>query len=119
MQSSVCLPWQIDKPASPAGERNDQPRSYTTSGDTIAPEGFVPIGVIAEPKDADAVPRPSSSAPLMGHTRGDGGVAARRAMDERPGMIEIDLPCGTRLRVDALVNERALRRVLSMLRSLS
>src|ERR1700760_2990882 len=35
MQSSVCLPWQIDKPASPAGERNDQPRSYTTSGDTI------------------------------------------------------------------------------------
>jgi hypothetical protein len=28
-------PWQTDKPASPAGERNDQPRSYTTSGDTI------------------------------------------------------------------------------------
>ena len=49
----------------------------------------------------------------------DGGVAARPAMDERPGMIEIDLPCGMRLRVDAFVNERALRRVLLMLRSLS
>ena len=83
------------------------------------PEGFVPIGVIAEPKDADAVPRPGSSALLVRQARVDGGVAPRPAMDERPGMIEIDLPCGTRLRVDALVNERGLRRVLSMLRSLS
>ena len=41
-----------------------------------------------------------------------GGAEARPAMDERPGMIEIDLPDGTRLRVDAFVNERALRRVL-------
>ena len=42
------------------------------------------------------------------------------AMDERPGMVEIDLPCGTRLRVDARsVNERTLRRVLCVLRSLS
>jgi hypothetical protein len=40
-------------------------------------------------------------------------------MDERPGMVEIDLPCGTRLRVDAFVNERTLRRVLCVLRSLS
>jgi len=38
-------------------------------------------------------------------------------MDERPGMIEIDLPGGTRLRVDAFVNERALRRVLSVLQT--
>src|SRR5271166_2564228 len=37
MPSSACPPWQTDKPASPAGERNDQLRSYTTSGDTIAP----------------------------------------------------------------------------------
>jgi NADP-dependent 3-hydroxy acid dehydrogenase YdfG len=35
MPSSACPPWQTDKPARPAGERNDQPRSYTTSGDTI------------------------------------------------------------------------------------
>jgi transposase len=37
-------------------------------------------------------------------------------MEQRPGMIEIDLACGTRLRVDAFVNERALRRVLSVLK---
>src|SRR6476646_1326508 len=35
MPSSACPPWQTDKPARPAGERHDQPRSYTTSGDTI------------------------------------------------------------------------------------
>ena len=37
-------------------------------------------------------------------------------MQARPGLIEIDLPDGTRLRVDALVNERALRRVLAVLK---
>lgn len=29
-----------------------------------------------------------------------------------PGMIEIDLPTGVRVRVDAMVNEKALARVL-------
>jgi transposase len=48
----------------------------------------------------------------------DRGAEVRPAMDERPGMIEIDLPGGTRLRVDAFVNERALRRVLSVLQAL-
>jgi len=43
----------------------------------------------------------------------------RPAMDERPGVIEIDLADGTRLRVDAFVNERALRRVLTVLRTAS
>ena len=43
----------------------------------------------------------------------------RPAMDERPGVIEIGLADGTRLRVDAFVNERALRRVLTVLRAAS
>ena len=47
---------------------------------------------------------------------GRAGVA-RPAMDERPGVIEIDLVDGTRLRVDAFVNERALRRVLAALKT--
>jgi transposase len=38
-------------------------------------------------------------------------------MDEPPGVIEIDLADGTRLRVDAFVNERALRRVLAALKA--
>jgi len=36
-----------------------------------------------------------------------------------PGMIEIDLVDGVRLRVDAFVNERALRRVLAVLKAAS
>ena len=35
------------------------------------------------------------------------------------GLIEIDLADGTRLRVDAFVNERALQRVLTVLKAKS
>ncbi len=48
----------------------------------------------------------------------DGRQAASAAADEdQPGTIRVDLACGTRLRVDAFVNERALRRVLAVLRA--
>jgi transposase len=38
-------------------------------------------------------------------------------MAERAGVIEIELVDGTRLRVDAFVTERALRRVLVALKA--
>jgi transposase len=38
------------------------------------------------------------------------------ARDDRPGIIEIELPSGERLRVDAWVDEPALRRVLAAIR---
>ena len=38
------------------------------------------------------------------------------ALKQRPGVIEIDLPEGVRVRVDAFVNERALDRVLRVLK---
>lgn len=41
------------------------------------------------------------------------------APDSRTGLIEIVLPSGERLRVDASVDEPALRRVLTAIRSLS
>ena len=48
------------------------------------------------------------------------GPSSRRGgPDERVGMIELDLPTGTRLRVDAFVNERALRRVLQALKGVA
>ena len=43
--------------------------------------------------------------------------AARYPSGERSGLIEIDLVCGTRLRVDAFVDEHALRRVLSAVKA--
>jgi transposase len=83
-----------------------------------APEGFLSIGVITETKDEGAILRPDPSTLLAGQAVRERGAEARPAMDERPGMIEIDLPGGTRLRVDGFVNERALRRVLSVLQAL-
>jgi len=56
------------------------------------------------PETAGAAVRPDAAGPI-------------RPMDERPGVIEIDLADGTRPRVDAFVNERALRRVLTVLRT--
>ena len=69
---------------------------------------FIPIGVFSRPDDgASAVAaRPAATPP-------------RPRTDERPGAIEIELADGARLRVDAFVNERALRRVLSALKAQS
>ena len=75
---------------------------------TAEPMEFMPLGVFGRADDdgptmlagpvATQRPKPTrQSAPSMG---------------ERPGLIEIDLPNGARIRVDAFVNERALRRVL-------
>ena len=83
------------------------------------PIEFMPIGVLGQAEEggpalvarsspAVAAPSPSGPAPLP-----------RPAMEDRPGVIEIDLADGTRLRVDAFVNERALRRVLAVLRAAS
>ena len=47
---------------------------------------------------------------------GPGECRRRSALAARPGVIEIDLPCGTRVRVDALVDQRALSRVLGALK---
>jgi transposase len=55
-------------------------------------------------------------------SRAGAGVAELRppaphpALDQRPGVIEIDLPEGVRIRVDAFANERALGRVLRLLK---
>jgi transposase len=78
---------------------------------------FVPIGVFARAEDegpaviAGASPGPTTTMPSRG------AAALRPAMAERVGVIEIELADGTRLRVDAFVNERALRRVLTALKA--
>ena len=81
------------------------------------PLEFVPIGVFGRAEDEGpalvAGPSPAAAArPSSGRA-----TPLRPAMDERPGLIEIDLSDGTRLRVDAFVNERALRRVMAVLKA--
>ena len=67
---------------------------------------FVPIGVFAE---VDG----KTPAPAEGD---DGQSDATTRPAARSGLIEIDLLSGTRLRIDASVDERALGRVLRALR---
>jgi transposase len=120
LNSNQVFNWRKLSGTRPAAAAaSSAPRAQSDAPPACAPEGFLSIGVITEPTDEGAIPRPNPSALLVGQAPQDGDVATRPAMDERPGMIEIDLPGGTRLRVDALVNERALRRVLSVLRTLS
>jgi len=71
---------------------------------TNVPESmeFRPIGVIGRPSEAaPALLVASDPAPAMAGHR-----------DERGGKIEIALPNGVRLRVNGLVTEKALSRVL-------
>ena len=83
-----------------------------------APE-FVPIGVVGRANDCgpallarvpDAETRMHSGAWPEGELHRRSGLACR------PGVIEIDLPDGARVRVDAFVDARALARVLNALK---
>jgi transposase len=80
---------------------------------------FLPIGMIVQTNDDEAGLVSPPAASELGSAVSDRPTVARPPPDERSGLIEIDLACGTRLRVDAFVNERALRRVLSVLKALS
>ena len=81
---------------------------------TEAVADLVPIGVVG---------RGSDGAPTLLARMADGGDGLQPGephrsveLEMRPGVIEIDLPCGTRVRVDAAVDGRALGRVLSALK---
>lgn len=80
---------------------------------------FIPLGVLgqAEPVEPALITDPSSG--VVGGASSPRSALPRPGMDERPGVIEIDLADGTRLRVDAFVNERALRRVVAALKAAS
>lgn len=80
-------------------------------------DDFVPIGVFARAQDAGPALIAGAQRTPTSRAAGDGTASRRPVMDERPGVIEIELPEGVRLRVDAFVNERALRRVLAALKA--
>jgi transposase len=80
-----------------------------------APLEFVPLGVFGRAADEGPalVTGPAVASPAAPAST----PSSSTAMQARPGLIEIDLQDGTRLRVDAFVNERALRRVLAVLKA--
>ena len=99
------------RPASAAGRAKAPGRPAAAP-----PLEFVPIGVLERPNAEASAPASRPAPP--GAVLQDGRQAAPAAVGEdQPGVIRIDLACGTRLRVDAFINERALRRVLAVLRT--
>jgi transposase len=82
----------------------------------VAPD-FVPIGVVGRADDGGPALLARMPGVADGHRQnGSGEPRGPSGLETRAGVIEIDLPGGARLRVDALVNGRALARVLSALK---
>ena len=82
---------------------------------------FIPIGMIGHDEDtgetALRIPVVEPPAKTIAESRRQ--LPPVPKLEERTGVIEIDLPNGARVRTDAFVNERALRRVLMALKSVS
>ena len=104
INANLLFPWRRQARRGVLGEE--------LAGAT-GPEGLrlIPLEITAA---QDAVP-----APDLGCTARQTGRPPQpaRLKDDRAGIIEIALPSSVRVRVDALVDEPARRRVLSALRS--
>jgi transposase len=118
VNANLLFNWcRATRVASTAGG-DPPPSSAGAPTDAVAAEaGFIPIGVLGRGADEGAalitgVPPTTQPSPAP-------AAMTRSEMSGRPGLIEVDLVDGTRLRVDAFVNERALQRVLSVLRATS
>ncbi|CAH2606034.1 transposase (plasmid) [Rhodovastum atsumiense] len=96
--------------------QHQQPNGVTTATE---PPAFIPIGMFGQAEDEGPALMAAPGAVTGADVPSRGRTPARPVLDDRPGMIEIDLVDGTRLRVDAFVNERSLRRVLTVLRATS
>lgn len=103
--SSVCTGTMV------SAERA-QPDPMSAPSDN----GFIPIGVFACAPDGGPalIAGPAVTRPPLRPA-----AEVRAEVDKRVGLIEIDLADGTRLRVDGFVNQRALQRVLTVLKARS
>jgi transposase len=102
-----------------AGQGRQVKRTELVADDAGEPGEFVPLGVVTRDEVTGGavltLPAPGSlrpTAPAM-------PAPAVAKPEKRVGLIEIDLPSGGRVRVDAFVNERALGRVLRALKDLA
>lgn len=99
--------------ASPAKGRGRSAAKAPTTTLATSTTGIMPVGIIVAMGDDG---RPLAADPAADVTPLNQDAPQYRPC-ERTGLIEIDLVCGTRLRVDAFVDEHALRRVLSAVKA--
>ena len=120
VNANLVFNWRkLARAALSAAEPNALAVSSQANASLAAAEHceFIPIGVIGRSEDEEPALGASPSSTVVGGTSSRRETLPRPGMDERPGVIEIDLADGVRLRVDAFVNERALRRVLAVLKA--
>ena len=120
MNANLVFNWRkLARAALSVAELNALAVSSQANASLAAAEHceFIPIGVIGRSEDEEPVQVASSSPREVGGRSSHRESLPRPDMDERLGVIEIDLADGVRLRVDAFVNERALRRVLAVLKA--
>jgi transposase len=89
--------------------------------DRSAAMEFIPIGMIGQVEDTGetALRIPVVEPPAKRSADLRRQLPTVPKLEERTGVIEIDLPNGARVRTDAFINERVLRRVLMALKSVS
>jgi len=102
-----------------AGRGRGVARRTGREGDdaSAVPMEFVPLGIFGGSEGTAAAASLPLPAPSERSASSCPASAAARP-EERPGAIEIALPGGARVRVDAFVNQGALRRVLQVLKEL-
>jgi transposase len=99
--------------AAPAKGRGRSAAKASTTALAASTAGIVPVGIIVAMGDDGRAPAADPVADVMPLNQD----VTRYPRCERTRLIEIDLVCGTRLRVDAFVDEHALRRVLSAVKA--
>jgi transposase len=114
--ANLVFNWRKAARAAVAPERLEPATRAPGTPAVSEPCQFVSVGVVDRAEDGEPVLAVSSSSDVVSGASSPRTTLARPGMDERPGVIEIDLADGVRLRVDAFVNERALRRVLAVLK---
>ncbi|MFE0759408.1 transposase [Inquilinus sp. NPDC058860] len=83
---------------------------------SVVPMQFVPLGVFGGSEGTAAASLPLAAPSERSASSCPASAAA--CTEQRPGAIEIALPGGAQVRVDAFVNQGALRRVLQALKEL-
>jgi len=123
LNANLVFNWRREAQSSSRSVADVAARGPALPGGEVAgvsaEAGFIPLGVFTRTKDEGAAADAGASPSVLTRASSERAIGPRPRTDERAGVIEIDLVDGTRLRVDAFVNERALRRVLAVLKAAS
>ncbi len=123
VNANLLFNWRRLSRGAASGEARSNESAQPCRADARAaatePPAFIPLGMFGRAEDEGPALMAGAGAVAGGQVASARATAVRPALEDRAGTIEIELGDGTRLRVDAFVNERALRRVLAAVKATS